>query len=437
MLGLFARKAPETPAPRIEPTFANGGFTNADSSNLSAMQSIFDLSPTAAGVNVTPNVAMQVSAVYACVRLIAGAIASLPLPIYRRNEDGRERFEHDYWWLLNEQPCPAFTAHAMWEWVIGHVLLRGDGLCYLYRGPGGRSPVVQQIIPLKREQVSIYRHGVRKERLGYRVHGDVDGTVGFFEVDQDDMLHFPNVGFDGVCSPSVIGLAARQAIGTAFQADQFAGKFYGAGAHVQYAIKAPKTMTPTQQDDFRQAFVAAYGSGQGPTGRPLILTEGLDIEQMSMTAVDAQLLEARRFQVVDIARAFGCPPHMIGETSASTSWGSGIEQMGIGFVTYTLRPHLSRFEDELNRKLWPRSLRAFCEFNVAGLMQGDSKAEAEYLSKALGGPGTQGWMVVNEARRVKNLPPIEGGDKLVFAGAAAPTPPAPPAKEPPEEEPNA
>lgn len=436
MLGLFARKAPETPAPRIEPTMALDIQTGV-SSDSGKMASIFSLSPTAAGVQVTPELAMQVSAVYACVRLIAGAIASMPLPIFKRGDNGRERLDHDYWWLLNEQPCPGFTAHSMWEWLVAQVLLRGDGLAYLYRGANGRSPVVQQIIPLKREQVTIYRHGERKERLGYRIYGDLGSTTGWFDVDQDDMLHLPNVGFDGVCSPSVISMAARQAIGTAYQADQFAGKFYGSGAHVQYAIKAPKSMTGPQQESFREAFVAAYGSGQGPTGRPLILTEGLDIEQMSMTAVDAQLLEARRFQVTDIARAFGAPPHMIGETSASTSWGSGIEQMGIGFVTYTLRPHLSRFEDELNRKLWPRSLKAFCEFNVAGLMQGDSKAEAEYLSKALGGPGTQGWMTVNEARRVKNLPAIEGGDKIVTAGAAAPNPPAPPAEEPPEEEPNA
>jgi len=131
-----------------------------------------------------------------------------------------------------------------------------------------------------------------------------------------------------------------------------------------------------------------------------------------MTAEDAQLLETRKFQVIEIARAFGVPPHMVGETSASTSWGSGIEQMSIGFVRYTLGPHLRRIEQELNRKLWPRSPRYFVEFNRDGLLAGDSKTESEVISKSLGGPGAQGWMTVNEARRIKNLPPVPGGDVL-------------------------
>lgn len=421
MLNLFAKKAPPPARERIEPTLALEVET-AVSSDVGKMASIFNVSQSAAGVNVTPENAMRVSAVYACIRLIAGSLASLPLPIFRRTDDGRERVDHDYWWLLNEQPCPRFTAHSMWEWLVAQVFLRGDGLALLYRGRSSLNPQVQQIIPLKREQVSIYRHGERKERLGYRVHGEIDGTTGWFDVDQDDMLHFPNFGFDGVSSPSTIGLAARQAIGTAYKADEFAGKFYGAGAHVSYAVKSPKAMSPEMQEDFREAFVATYGSGQGPTGRPLMLTEGLDIQQLSMTAVDAQLLEARRFQVTDIARAFGVPPHMIGETSAATSWGSGIEQMGIGYVIHTLRPHLSRFEDELNRKLWPRSLRLFTEFNVSALMQGDSAAEAEYFVKALGGPGSTGWMMVNEVRRLKNLPPLPGGDVIATNNAAAPSP---------------
>lgn len=415
MFGLFDKKA--AAAPRVEPVL-NLDIPPAVSSDVGKMASIFNTQPSAAGVNVTPETAMRVSAVYACVRLISGALASLPLSIYRRTPDGRERSDHDYWWLLNEQACPAFTGHAMWEYVVANMLLRGDGLVYMYRGPSGLSPTIQQLIPLKRDQVWIYRYGERKERIGYRIHGDIAGTPGYFDADQDDILHFPNVGFDGLRSPSVIQLAARNAIGTAYKADEFAGKFYGSGAHVQYAVTSPKKMTQDQADAFRDAFVATYGSGEGPNSKPLVLTEGLDIKELSMTAQDAQFLDSRKFQVVDIARAFGVPPHMIGETSASTSWGTGIEQMGIGFVTYTLRPHLSRFEDELNRKLWPRSLRTFCEFNVDGLLQGDATAQANYFKAALGGPGAQGWMVLNEVRRLKNLPPIAGGDEIIRAGAA-------------------
>lgn len=397
---------------RVEPVFNDIPMTVV-SSDSTRMQEIFNYSPTSSGVNVTPALAMQVASVYACVRLIAGAIASMPLPIYKRSQDGRERVEHDYWWLLNEQPCPSFTSHAYWEFQLWQMLLRGRGLSYLYRGPG-QMGAVQQIMPLQRENVTVFKYGERMERLGYRIQ-NADGS-GYFNADQDDVLDFPNAGFDGLDAPSVISSAARQAIGIAYKADEFSGQFYGSGAHLQYAVKSPKVMTATQQDSFREAFVATYGSGQGPSGRPLMLTEGLEIQQLSMTAVDAQLLESRKFQKGDIATAFGVPPFMIGDTEKSTSWGTGIEQMGIGFVQYTLMPHIGRIQDELNRKLWPRNMRLFVEFNADALMQGDSKAQSEYFGKALGGPGSQGWMVINEVRRLKNMPPIEGGDKMIFAG---------------------
>jgi len=128
------------------------------------------------------------------------------------------------------------------------------------------------------------------------------------------------------------------------------------------------------------------------------------------------LLESRQWQVIDIARAFGVPPHMIGETTNASSFGTGIEQMGIGFVKYTLGAHLRRIKDELNRKLF-RTVRYFTEHNVDGLMAGDSKAQGEYFAKALGGPGSQGWLTVNEVRRLKNMQPKDGWDDITKAGS--------------------
>lgn len=417
-------KSSMAPRERIEPTIGNlTEFTDVPSSDAVRMGQIFGAIPTAAGAIVTEQTAMRVSAVYACVRLIAGAIATLPLPVYKRTTTGRERADHAFWWLLNEQPTPRFTAASFWEFVTAQMLLRGDGIAYIGR-PSNNSPGVSSMIPVRRQNVSIFR---MDDRLRYTITDVINGEPGSFTVDQDDVLHFPGCGFDGLCSMSVIGWAARQAIGIAIKADEHAGQFFGSGAHLQYAVKAPKTMSPKQQDDFREAWVAKY-SGAGISNVPLILTEGLEVQELSMTAQDAQLLESRRFQVVDIARAFGVPPHMIGETSASTSWGSGIEQMSIGFVKYTLQPHLTRFEQELNRKLFPRLDRYFVEFNVDGQLAGDSKTQSDVLAKALGGPGTQGYMTVNEARRLKNMPPVEGGDAIIFAGSKpGPTDPTPPA----------
>lgn len=400
-------------------------YQDVPSSDAVRMGQIFGVSATDSGAMVTERTAMKVAAVYAGVRLLAGAVSTTPCSFYRKvvGEDGRRGREkagdHDYWWLFNEQPCARFSAAAFWEFIMSQTLLRGDGIAYLVRA-SKYSPVVTNVIPVPRDNVEITRSG---QRLLYRIQDKLaDGSDGYFVADQDDVLHFPNFGFNGTCSPSVIALGARQAIGIALKADEHAALTFGGGASIQYAVKAPKAMTPQQQTDFRDAWVAKYGSGQGHSKIPLILTEGLDVQELSMTAADAQLLESRRFQVVDIARAIGVPPHMIGETTASTSWGSGIEQMSQGFVRYALRPHLHRYAQELNRKLFPRLDRFFVEFNVDGQLEGDSKAQAEYFGKALGGPGAQGWMTVNEVRALKNLPPVLGGDVLFKPTAAAKKP---------------
>ncbi|GAB3388146.1 phage portal protein [Lysobacter fragariae] len=399
-----------TPKAQIE-------YHDVPSSDAIKMGQIFGASMTDSGAIVNERTAMRVSAVYRCVSLIAGAIATTPCSFYRRTEGGREKAnDHPYWWLFNEQPTPLFTSASFWEFATGQMLLRGDGIAYIVRA-SRFSPQATAVIPVHRDKVEITRKG---QRLRYKITDQLeDGSEGYFTVDQDDVLHFPGLGFDGTCSRSVIGWAARQAIGIAIKADEHAAQTFAGGASIQYAVKIPGKMTSTQQEEFRQAWVAKYGAGTGHSKIPLVLTEGLSVEELSMTAADAQLLESRKFQVVDIARAFGVPPHMIGETSASTSWGTGIEQMSQGFVRYTLRPHLHRFAQEMNRKLFPRLDRYFVEFNVDGLLEGDSKAQAEYFGKALGGPGAMGWMTVNEVRALKNLPPIAGGDKLFMPTAKA------------------
>lgn len=393
-------------------------YENVPSSDSIKMFEIFGDPRTSAGAVVNATTAMRVSAVYSCVALIAGSIAQLPLPVYRMVNGSRERIEHDYWWLLNEQFAPTWQAAAAWEFLVTQMLLRGDGIAYLHRDRSGR---VLSILPWPRDRVDILEQERSSPRASRRLQYTFHDDKGYFTVDQDDVLHIPGFGFNGVCSMSVIQWGARNGIGIAIQGDEHAGKFFSEGGKPEVAIKAPGEMTPTQQDQFRDAWVAKYGGTQGNRRIPLILTEGLEISELTMSAVDQQLLESRQWQVIDIARAFLVPPHMIGETTKTTAWGSGIEQLGIGFVKYTLGIHLKRIKQELNRKLWSRA-GTFTEHTVEGLMRGDSKAQAEYFAKALGGPGTQGWMFVNEVRRLVNLPPVAGGDDMIFAGSAPENP---------------
>ena len=165
--------------------------------------------------------------------------------------------------------------------------------------------------------------------------------------------------------------------------------------------------------------------GTGNAHLPALMVGGAKVHELTMNAEDAQLIDTRRFQVEDIARIFGVPPHMIGHTDKTSSWGTGVEQMSIGFVKYTLQRHLVKFEQEINRKVWPSRERYFVEFMTAGLERGDYKTRNEGYRIALGRAGEPAWMTVNEVRKLENLPPVPGGEKL-----PAPADPADPAAPP-------
>lgn len=378
--------------------------------------------PGGAGMPVNEQTAMAVSAVYASVGLIGGAIAALPFHLYRHLPEGRERVSSDLWYLFNEQPWPNWTAASAWSWAAQSIGLKGDGFWRIHRV----TPYSNQIggfEPLHPGRVTPRREGKRNVYLVV----EEDGTL--VTIDQDDMLHFPGIGFDGLRSLTPIRAALRAGAGIALAADEFAASFFRNGARPDYALKTDKSLNREQAELLRATWMARH---QGPSSAhlPAILTGGLSVQQLTMNAEDAQLLATRKFQIEDIARIFGVPPHMIGYTEKASSWGAGVEQMSIGFVRYTLRRYLDSMRQEINRKVWPRSRQLFAEHNTDALLEGDAKAQAEFLGKALGGPGTQGWMTVNEVRRLKNLPPIEGGDKLTWAGAAAAPQPQPTEDEP-------
>lgn len=396
-------------------------------SNITYDQSVLDafgVTPGAAGITVTPVSAMRVAAVFACVQKIAGAISTLPLEVFKTDGDTPvKQPRDDLWYKLNEQPSPQYTAASHWEGVSVNQLLRGDGFTWVRRNVNN---TIREFLPLPWSSV----HPQLQTDGSVRYYINYQGISTW--IPPEEILHFPGFGFDGLKSMSVIAYAARNAVGNALAMDEYSGKFFQNGAHPSIVLKAAGKMTPEQVTTLQTAFATKYAGLDNAHRLPLVLTEGLDAKEISLSAEDAQLLEARKFQVIDIARAFGVPPHMIGETSASTSWGSGIESMSRGFVTYTLQPHLKRIEQELNRKLFPRDVGRFVRFDREALIEGDSKAQAEYNRAALGGPGTgQGWMSVDEIRKSKGLAPRGGASNEIYdprdaAQASAPKPGANP-----------
>lgn len=364
---------------------------------------VFGVNTGHAGMAVNAVSAMRVAAVHACVQKIAGGVSTLPLHQYKTNGDIKDRLPRDeLWYKLNEQPCGQYTAASHWEGVCIAELLRGDAYTWIRRSITGS---IIELLPLPWGCVSPIRQADGSVR--YYISLPDFGINTWLE--PADVLHFPGFGFDGVRSMSVITYAARAAVGNALAMDNYSGKFFEGGAHPSIVLSAPGKMNPDQIGALQTAFVGKYAGNDNSHKLPLVLTEGLTAKEISINAQDAQLLEARKFQVVDIARAFGVPPHMIGETSASTSWGSGIESMSRAFVTYTLQPHLIRIEQELNRKLFPRNAGRYIQFDRDALIEGDSQAQADYNRAALGGPGTgPGWVSVDEVRKTKGLAPMGG-----------------------------
>lgn len=352
------------------------------------------------GGELSPEDAMRVSAVYACVSLKAGAVASLSLPIYERSSNGRESVNHDYWWLLNERPHPNWSAAAFWEYLVQSVDLQGDAFALVQRNKAGKAIAFQPLDPRKVTIVDLPEGRVY-------VYQDRDTRIGAWA---DDILHIPGQGFDGVRGMSPLKFAAKSAVNLSQAATGYSESFFANNARPDILLVTPGALSPEQTKDLADQWASRY-SGPGNHHKPAVLQGGLTAQPLTINADDAQLIATRQFQVEDICRVFGVPPFMVGHTEKTTSWGSGVDSMGINFVKFTLRKFLAKAEQELNTKLF-RVERYFTEFKVAALERGDIKTRYDAYGRALGGSSGSGFMTQNEVRKLENLPPLDGADTL-------------------------
>ena len=402
------------------------------SSDVAGMLDLFAPVPTSSGYAVTDYTAMLVSTVFACLSKISGAVLQLPLHQYMRSATGeRERMQNTpLWWLLNESPTANWTAASWKEWIVRCVHLRGDQHTEILRSTsasgGGK---VVGLKPYHPDSVNTryWVNDAGETRLCYDLFDIITSQV--HTVDQDDMLHFSGFGYNGRRSLSVIQYAARNAISNELGASDYMGKTIGAGAMPKIALTYANKLNDDQKRLLRESFVATYGAGVTQQRLPLILTEGGTAVPLNISPVDMELLASRRFDKGNICEAMGVPPILIGDSEKTSSWGTGVEQITLGFVKFTLQPHLCRWEEELNRKLFRRAGQ-FVEFELDALLRGDSKAQADAFRLALGGPGSgDAWMSVDEVRKLKNLPALGGEFEKPFRaqrGTAAPQPgPAP------------
>ncbi|MBZ2208486.1 phage portal protein [Massilia soli] len=350
---------------------------------------------SSSGAAVTADTAMRVSAAYACMSLVAGAIATLPIGIYERKGNERDSADHEYWWMLNEKASDGWTSSAAWESIILSKLSHGDGFGEWVR-PRFSSNRVTGWKPLPRHTVQPFKDG---DTVRYRI---TPGDKPSYVLAREDIIHLPSLGFDGLTSPSPLTYAAMEAIGTALSAQEHIGQFFSGGANFDYALKTDSKLDKTQLEQLKASLLArAQNGGRGP----LILGGGLTPAQVSVNSKDAEILATRLFTVEEICRIFGVPPFMVGHTDKTTSWGSGVENMGIGFVRYTLQRHLTPIAQEVNSKLWPVRERFFVEHITAALERGDLKARYDAYRTALGRSGEMPFMTADEIRRRENMPP--------------------------------
>lgn len=348
--------------------------------------------PVHAGVSVNEKSALGMPAVWRAVNLIASTCASLPLHAYRKTDDVRLPLEGGQAAVLLDNPHPDMTPFELWEQVYAHLLLWGNGYLKILRDQTGQ---VRELWPLHPGRVRTGR--ASDGTKVYVVDGNEDGAVGDRQI-----LHVPGFGYDGVCGVSPIRLA-KQGIGLAMAAEEYGARLFGSGSLASGILQTEQRLDQDAADRLKASWKSKVG-GLDKAHEVAVLDSGAKFQQLTIPPEDAQFIESRRFQISEVARIYGVPPHMLMDTEKSTSWGTGIEQQGIGFVVYTLRPWLTRVEQRLTRLLRPTPV--YAKYNVEGLLRGDTKARYESYAVAR----NWGWLSPNDIRRLEDMPPIPGGD---------------------------
>ena len=376
----------------------------------------FYMGGTTSGKAVTERSAMQMTAVYSCVRILAEAVAGLPLHLYKYNEDGgkEKAIDHPLYRLLHDEPNPEMSSFVFRETLMTHLLLWGNAYAQVIRN--GKNEVVA-LYPLMPNKMSVDRD--ENGHLYYTYYRGPDEAIKNKEfavtLQPSDVLHIPGLGFDGLVGYSPIAMA-KNAIGMAIACEEYGAKFFANGATPGGVLEHPSTIKDPQR--VRESWQAAFG-GSSNSNKVAVLEEGMKYTPISISPEQAQFLETRKFQINEIARIFRVPPHMVGDLEKSSF--SNIEQQSLEFVKYTLDPWVVRWEQSIQRTLLSQDEKNqyFVKFNLEGLLRGDYQSRMN--GYAIG--RQNGWMSANDIRELENLdriPAEEGGDLYLINGNMLP-----------------
>ena len=375
----------------------------------------FYMGGSTSGKTVTERSAMQMTAVYSCVRILAEAIAGLPLHVYRYNSNGgkEKAIDHSLYLILHDEPNPEMSSFVFRETLMTHLLLWGNAYAQIIRNSKGE---VMALYPLMPNKMSVDRD--ENGQLYYQYLRSTDEIGGKNEtviLKPTDVLHIPGLGFDGLVGYSPIAMA-KNAIGLAIATEEYGAKFFANGAAPSGVLEHPGTIKDPQR--VREAWQSQFGGSQN-SGKIAVLEEGMKYTPISISPEQAQFLETRKFQINEIARIFRVPPHMVGDLEKSSF--SNIEQQSLEFVKYTLDPWVIRWEQSIMRTLLSpdEKKKYFVKFNLEGLLRGDYQSRMNGYATAR----QNGWMSANDIRELENLdriPAEAGGDLYLINGNMLP-----------------
>ena len=376
----------------------------------------FLMGGSTSGKPVNERSAMQMTAVYSCVRILAEAVAGLPLHLYKYTESGgkAKATDHPLYLLLHDEPNPEMSSFVFRETLMTHLLLWGNAYAQIIRN--GKGEVVA-LYPLMPNKMTVDRDSNGQlyytyQRSNEEVHTMEGSSV---KLKPSDVLHIPGLGFDGLVGYSPIAMA-KNAIGMAIACEEFGAKFFANGAAPSGVLEHPGTIKDPSR--VRDAWQSQFG-GSSNSGKVAVLEEGMKYTPISISPEQAQFLETRKFQINEIARIFRVPPHMVGDLEKSSF--SNIEQQSLEFVKYTLDPWIIRWEQSMMRVLLSLDEKKefFIKFNLEGLLRGDYQSRMNGYSIAR----QNGWMSANDIRELENLdriPAEQGGDLYLINGSMLP-----------------
>lgn len=368
---------------------------------------------TTSGKPVNETTAMQTTAVYACVRILSEAIASLPVHVYDYKDGGGKEMviDHPLYQVLHDEPNPEMTSFVFRETLMSHLLIWGNAYAQIIRDGAGRVLGLYPLLPNKMDvqrddKGEIYYVYSRSsdENPNFKEYGDI-------KLQKEDVLHIPGLGFDGLIGYSPIAMA-KNAVGMTLACEEYGASFFANGANPGGVLEHPGVLKDPSK--VRDSWNAVY-RGTSNAHKIAVLEEGMKYQQVGIPPEEAQFLETRKFQINEIARLYRIPPHMVGDLEKSSF--SNIEQQSLEFVKYTLDPWVIRWEQSLQKALLLPGEKGkyFIKLNVDGLMRGDYQSRMNGYSI-----GRQnGWLSANDIREMEDMNPItdeDGGNLYLING---------------------